>query len=90
MQIVYEEKSRGITARLVLQIDAQALGLPCAISQSGATAEPDQTQFVDECLDSVRIELLQMLRQARLAAERSLVSYDAQRLQDGLNVRSEK
>ena len=90
MQIVYEEKSRGITARLVLQIDAQASGLPCAISQSGATSEPDQTQFVDECLDSVRIELLQMLRQARLAAERSLVLSDAKRLQDGLNVRNEK
>jgi hypothetical protein len=84
MRLELQEQSRGVKVYLVVEIDAQALGLPCAAAQSGATSEPDREQFSDECLDSVHIELLQMLRQARLAAERSLDVYEAQRLQAGL------
>lgn len=86
MQLQLAERSRGISVQLVIEIDAQALGLPCEAAQSGATFGLDRTQFADECMDQAHTELLRLLRQARYVAERSLVEYEATQIRASLSV----
>ncbi|MDI9234340.1 hypothetical protein [Limnohabitans lacus] len=85
MKLKITEQSRGISVCLTVELDAQALGLPGATAQFAAIAEPDQTQFSDQCLDSVHAELLQLLRQARYAAERSLAVCAAEQIHVSLD-----
>lgn len=84
MKLQLKEQVRGVSVQLEIEIDAQALGLPCEAAQSDATFGLDRTHFADECLDRVHTELLQLLRQARYAAERSLVEYDANQIRASL------
>ena len=82
MEIQLSETARGITVCLSVQIGAQALAHHTVASLACAAEWPELEQDLGAVMDTAHPKLLQMLRQARLEAERSLLSFQAQKLHE--------
>lgn len=72
MKLHLIETCRGVTAELVLQIDAQDPAFLREAVQSSSIALLGDQLTEEEALDRAHPELLRLLREARLSVEKSL------------------